>query len=91
MFGKAAAASLAMVAPQASVGVPAMEATSTTPIASSGPEAFAAACANWDDWDKPAPPFPIAPALYYVGACGISVLMLVTPDGLARLAEDRGK
>lgn len=54
---------------------------STDPLHRTGPEGFALDCEDWDEWDKPAPPFSIAPHLYYVGTCGISVLLFETPDG----------
>lgn len=37
------------------------------------------ACSDWDDWDKPGPPFRIFGNSYYVGTCGISAI-LVTGD-----------
>lgn len=46
------------------------------------PEVWAAMCEPWDDWDKPAPPFKIASNVYYVGTCGITVLLIETKSGL---------
>lgn len=37
------------------------------------------ACTDWDDWDKPGPPFRIHENSWYVGTCGISAI-LVTGD-----------
>lgn len=41
--------------------------------------AWAAACEDWDDWDKPGPPFRIHGNAWYVGTCGIAAI-LVTGD-----------
>jgi metallo-beta-lactamase class B len=48
------------------------------PIEQSGP-AWAAACKDWDEWDKPAPPVRLHANSYLVGTCGISSI-LVTGD-----------
>jgi metallo-beta-lactamase class B len=37
---------------------------------------WAEACADWDDWDKPGPPFRIHGDSYYVGTCGIGAILL---------------
>jgi metallo-beta-lactamase class B len=50
------------------------------PIASAGP-AFARACKEWDEWDKPAPPVRIHGNTYYVGTCGISAILVTGRDG----------
>jgi len=44
-------------------------------------KAWAAACDDWDDWDKPAPPFRIYGNSYYVGTCGISAILIVGDQG----------
>lgn len=49
--------------------------------AGSGQKAWAAACADFDEWDKPGPPFRIYGRSYYVGTCGISSVLVVGPDG----------
>jgi len=36
-------------------------------------------CTDWDEWDKPGPPFRIFGNSYYVGTCGITAI-LVTGD-----------
>ena len=41
--------------------------------------AWVAACKDWDEWNKPGPPFQIVANTYYVGTCGISAI-LVTGD-----------
>jgi metallo-beta-lactamase class B len=50
------------------------------PIAIAGP-AFAAACKDNDDWDKPAPPVRIHGNTYLVGTCGISSILVTSPAG----------
>lgn len=47
----------------------------------SPPAAFASACESWDDWEKPAPPFRIYGGTYYVGTCGISAILITSPEG----------
>jgi metallo-beta-lactamase class B len=44
--------------------------------------AFAEACEDWDDWEKPAPPFRIYGDTYHVGTCGISAVLVAGSDGL---------
>jgi metallo-beta-lactamase class B len=50
------------------------------PIQETGP-AFAAACKDWDDWDKPAPPVGIFGNTYLVGTCGISAILITGSQG----------
>ena len=50
------------------------------PVESAGP-AFAAACKDWDEWDKPAPPTGIHGNTYLVGTCGISAILIAGSDG----------
>ena len=38
-------------------------------------------CKDWDDWDKPAPPFPLYGNSYYVGTCGITAVLIAGSDG----------
>ena len=45
------------------------------------PAAFAGACESWDDWEKPAPPFHVYGGTYYVGTCGISAILITSPEG----------
>lgn len=55
----------------------------TAPLADAvpGQHAWAAACTDSDEWDKPGPPFRIYGNTYYVGTCGISSLLVVNPEG----------
>ncbi|MFA6218557.1 MAG: MBL fold metallo-hydrolase [Erythrobacter sp.] len=41
-----------------------------------------ARCTDWDDWDKPGPPFRILGDTFYVGTCGIASILVVSADGL---------
>jgi metallo-beta-lactamase class B len=50
------------------------------PIETAGP-AFDAACKGSDEWEKPAPPVRIFGNTYYVGTCGITVLLITSPQG----------
>jgi metallo-beta-lactamase class B len=50
------------------------------PIEESGPQ-WAAACKDWDEWDKPAPPVRIHANTYLVGTCGISSILITGEDG----------
>ena len=50
------------------------------PIETAGP-AWADACKDSDDWDKPAPPVRIHANTYLVGTCGISSILIVGDDG----------
>lgn len=49
--------------------------------AAAPPAAYADACADWDDWDKPAPPFRIHGNTYYVGTCGIAAILVTGGEG----------
>lgn len=46
-----------------------------------GQRAWAAACAGSDEWDQPSPPFRIYGNTYYVGTCGIAVLLVADARG----------
>ena len=50
------------------------------PIAEAGPR-YAAACADNDEWDKPAPPVRIHANTYLVGTCGISAILVTGTEG----------
>ena len=50
------------------------------PIEESGPQ-WAAACKDWDEWDKPAPPVRIHGNTYLVGTCGISSILITGDEG----------
>lgn len=42
---------------------------------------FGGTCEDFDDWDKPTPPFHIHGDTWYVGTCGITALLIRGPDG----------
>lgn len=42
---------------------------------------WAGQCAEWDEWDKPGPPFRIYGDTWYVGTCGISAILITGADG----------
>jgi metallo-beta-lactamase class B len=50
------------------------------PVEVAGPR-FAAACKDWDEWDKPAPPVGIFGNTYLVGTCGISAVLITDSAG----------
>jgi metallo-beta-lactamase class B len=50
------------------------------PIEHAGP-AYAAACTDNDDWDKPAPPVRLHGNTYLVGTCGISAILITGSAG----------
>ncbi len=68
-----AALALTGCAPQAAPAPAAMAPTG---------KALAIACEGRDGWSDPAPPAKIHGNTYYVGTCGITVLLIATPDGL---------
>jgi len=45
------------------------------------PTEWVDACVDWDDWDKPSPPFRIFGNSYYVGTCGISAILVTSNEG----------
>jgi len=49
--------------------------------AASGQAELAAHCQGKDGWDEPAPPARIHGDTYYVGTCGIAVILIAGPDG----------
>lgn len=65
MFVEAAAAILATIAAPADTGQ----------------RALAQACTGKDGWSDPAPPARIVDNVYYVGTCGITVLLVTSADG----------
>lgn len=79
MFGKSlvALASLALlgVAPTSAKSGPA-------PAIAPDRDAWLQTCEDWDEWDKPGPPYQIYGGTFYVGTCGISAILIVGRDGL---------
>lgn len=71
------ALALAALLPLAGASAPTVSSIATPP------HPWAAACKEWDEWDKPAPPFKIFGNTWYVGTCGISAILITTDDGHA--------
>ncbi|RIV87222.1 subclass B3 metallo-beta-lactamase [Aurantiacibacter xanthus] len=47
------------------------------------PSAWPQACEDWDEWDKPGPPFALASSdSFYVGTCGIAAILIDSGEGL---------
>ena len=84
MFGKAAILiAFAMQVPIVTIPLqktPRQVDRPRAPIEHAGP-AFAQACKDWDDWDKPAPPVRIHGNTYLVGTCGISAILITGSAG----------
>lgn len=74
MFGKLALLSLA-AATLASC------APSTTTNSLRNPATLASACEGRDGWADPAPPAQVFGNTWYVGTCGITVLLVTSPNG----------
>ncbi|MEN7536107.1 metallo-beta-lactamase [Aurantiacibacter flavus] len=55
------------------------------------PSAWPQACEDWDEWDKPGPPFALAGTdSYYVGTCGIAAILIDSGDGLILIDSGDG-
>lgn len=55
--------------------------TVLTPVQVHSPTEWVNTCVDWDDWDKPGPPFRIFGNSYYVGTCGITAILVTGNDG----------
>ncbi len=57
-----------------------LAATAAVPVApapaADGQAQWTRQCKDWDEWDKPAPPFRIWGNAYYVGTCGITAILI---------------
>ncbi|MGZ3271476.1 MAG: subclass B3 metallo-beta-lactamase [Croceibacterium sp.] len=73
MFAKGLCAALLLAATAA---VPAASAP-----AADGQAQWVQQCKDWDEWDKPAPPFRIWGNAYYVGTCGITAILITGDAG----------
>ena len=83
MYGKSALALALALVPLGGLSAtepsnPALSSTGWTEI-----------CNDWDEWDKPAPPFLFHGSTYYVGTCGTASLLIKTDAGLVLI--DTGK
>lgn len=68
---------VALLAGSACAPAPQLTAHETAPDRA----AWVMACAEWDDWDKPGPPFRVHANTYYVGTCGITALLVTGEQG----------
>ena len=81
MFASLAALTLAAQQITIPIGpVPRQVERARAPIATAGP-AWARACGDSTDWDKPAPPVRIHANSYLVGTCGISAILITGSAG----------
>lgn len=55
--------------------------TAFAPVKPPPPAAWVESCADWDEWDKPGPPFRIFGNSYYVGTCGITAILITGDEG----------
>ena len=69
------------VAPQADAPAPSVAAIEAARGLAPPPAEWAAACTDWDEWDKPAPAFRIHGDTYHVGTCGITAILVAGPQG----------
>lgn len=74
MFAKVMSAALLLAATAAVPAPPA-------PALADGQAQWARQCKDWDEWDKPAPPFRIWGNAYYVGTCGITAVLIIGSTG----------
>jgi metallo-beta-lactamase class B len=77
MFGRA----IALTALAITACAPVMPGATATSAARTQGEALATACKGRDGWSDAAPPARIHGNTYYVGTCGISVLLVTSPKG----------
>ena len=74
-------AATACVAPQPPAPLASAATTMAARKLASPMSDWAAACTDWDEWEKEAPPFRIHGDTYHVGTCGISALLVAGPEG----------
>lgn len=56
-------------------------ASGVAPVKLPSSAAWIESCSDWDEWDKPAPPFRIFGNSYYVGTCGITAILIAGRGG----------
>jgi len=69
------------VAPLPPVPAPSAAGMATARTLAADPAEWVAACADWDEWDKPAPSFRVHGDTYHVGTCGITAILVAGPQG----------
>lgn len=62
-------------------GCAAEQAPALSANGSFSPGAWAEQCEDFDEWDKPGPPFRIHGDTYYVGTCGIGAILIAGEEG----------
>lgn len=55
--------------------------TAFAPMKTHPPSEWVESCGDWDEWDKPGPPFRIFGNSYYVGTCGITAILVTGDSG----------
>ncbi len=83
LFGKTVllAASLLLGACSTATATPAKVPPTENARFSADIARFGGTCEDFDDWDKPTPPFHIHGDTWYVGTCGITALLIRGEDG----------
>lgn len=71
----------AVVALTALIGTGCTTGPATVPTQAHPPAQWVERCADWDEWDKPGPPFRVHGNSYYVGTCGISAILITGNAG----------
>lgn len=56
-------------------------ASASAPVQVRPPAEWVESCSDWDEWDKPGPPFRIFDNSYYVGTCGITAILVTGDEG----------
>ena len=79
MSGRYAICALALLSLGAAARPPALQPVAPKPLPAAD---WARQCADDDGWDKPGPPFRIHGNTWYVGTCGITVVLIETKQGL---------
>lgn len=82
---------LSTLAPMLLAGCATIQAAAPLADATPSQRAWAAACENNDGWDKPGPPFRVYGSTYYVGTCGITALLVASPEGHALIDSGTDK
>lgn len=82
LYGRISALSLSIgLAACAASAEPVTEANPALAEIAADQQAFLETCEDWDEWDKPAPPFEVYRNTYYVGTCGIAVILIANDSG----------
>jgi len=58
-----------------------LEAAADDRRATAGPAEWVQTCSDWDEWDKPGPPFQVFGNTWYVGTCGIAAILVTGEAG----------